>query len=102
MSAGDPDPLPLASEAELTFDSGFGRSAGKILLTLGGTVGLIALWQAAVLWLDVPPYILPPPWRVLMALWAGLDVPLTSKIGFYLPLASTILNAAIGFLIGVV
>ncbi len=37
-----------------------------------------------------------------MALWAGLDVPLNSKIGFYLPLASTVLNAAIGFLIGVV
>ncbi len=102
MIAGAPDPLPLTAEAELTFNSGFGRSAGKILLTLGGIVVLIALWQAAVTWLDVPAYILPPPGRVLMALWAGLDVPLNSKIGFYLPLASTVLNAAIGFLIGVV
>lgn len=102
MSAGGSDLLPVKPETDLALDTGFGRSAGKILLTLGGVVTLIALWQAAVLWLDVPPYILPPPWRVLMALWTGLDVPLTSRIGFYLPLVSTILNAVIGFLIGVV
>jgi len=102
MSAGGSDLLPVKPETDLALDTGFGRNAGKILLTLGGIVVLIGLWQAAVLWLDVPLYILPPPGRVLMALWAGLDVPLTSKVGFYLPLASTILNAVIGFLIGVV
>ena len=73
MSANESDLLPVKPETDLALDTGFGRSAGKILLTLSGVVVLIALWQGAVLWLDVPPYILPPPWRVLMALWAGLS-----------------------------
>ena len=76
--------------------------AGRIVLTLGGGVVLLLLWQASVSWLDIPPYILPAPAKVLEALWSGLAVPLGSPIGFYLPLASTLANAAWGFVIGAV
>ncbi|MGH7015145.1 MAG: ABC transporter permease [Stellaceae bacterium] len=63
---------------------------------------LVLLWQLCVDWLKVPPYILPPPAAVLRALWSGLDVPLNSQAGFYLPIASTLSNAVSGFVIGAV
>lgn len=71
-------------------------------LTLAGGVVLVLVWEAAVDWLKIPPYILPPPIAVWRALWSGLDVPLNSPAGFYLPIASTLSNAVSGFAIGAV
>lgn len=75
---------------------------GQVALTFGGLVLLFAVWEASVLWFEVPSYILPPPLQVATALWSGLDVPLDSRVGFYLPMASTMANAGWGFLIGAV
>jgi NitT/TauT family transport system permease protein len=101
MSAEPTDSLPLAPEIEPDLKPiGITRSAGKLLLTAAGMAALLVLWECTVLWLDVPRYILPSPQSVLLSLWSGLDVPLTSRVGFYLPLASTIGNALLGFVIG--
>lgn len=58
------------------------------------------MWQAGVTYLDVPIYILPTPIQVWAALQSGLFVPLDSPTGFYIPIASTLANAAMGFGIG--
>jgi NitT/TauT family transport system permease protein len=101
MSLDPSDTLPLLPEIEPDLKpSGITRSAGRLLLTASGMVALLALWEGAVLWLDVPRYILPSPQSVLLSLWSGLDVPLDSRVGFYLPLASTLGNALAGFFIG--
>jgi len=81
---------------------GLGGRLPKILLVLGGMLALLAVWQLSTQVLKVPPYILPSPENVLVALKAGLFVPLDSPIGFYKPLASTLANAGWGFLIGAV
>lgn len=71
-----------------------------LALKLTGIAVLIGLWELSVDWLDVPTYILPTPMQVLAALRSGLLVPLDSPVGFYLPIASTLRNAATGFIIG--
>jgi NitT/TauT family transport system permease protein len=78
------------------------RRVARLALTLAGLILLFVLWEGAVLWFKVPAYILPPPLQVATALWSGLDVPLDSRIGFYVPMASTMANAGWGFLIGAV
>jgi NitT/TauT family transport system permease protein len=78
------------------------RSLNKALLTIAGVLILIALWQVTVTVLKVPSYILPPPGQVWIALWSGIGVPLDSRTGYYLPLASTFANAGWGFLIGAI
>lgn len=78
----------------------FGGRLPKILLVLCGMVALLAFWQVSTQVLKVPPYILPSPANVLLALKSGLFVPFDSPIGFYMPLASTLANAGWGFLIG--
>jgi NitT/TauT family transport system permease protein len=94
---------PLAPEVESDLAGmRFAGSLSKIALTLGSVVVLLALWFLAVAWLKLPPYILPSPLRVANALWSGLAVPLDSRVGFYAPLASTLINSAIGFVIGAV
>ena len=50
--------------------------------------------------LQVPPYILPAPEGVFVALWSGIAVSPASPLGYYLPLWSTLSNALLGFLIG--
>ncbi|MPZ58895.1 MAG: ABC transporter permease subunit [Rhizobiales bacterium] len=90
--------LPAQAHAEDRL-SLLGRR-NRILLTLAGAVVLLGLWHLSVVVLQVPPYILPPPATVVSALWNGLHVPLMSPVGFYVPLASTLYNAGMGFLIG--
>jgi NitT/TauT family transport system permease protein len=65
-----------------------------------GLVVLIALWIFCVRVLRVPPYIMPAPEAVLNALWSGLAIDPASPKGYYLPLWSTLSNAATGFAIG--
>src|SRR6188474_494939 len=74
--------------------------ARGLLLKLAGIAALLAMWQAGVTFLDVPTYILPTPMQIWAALKSGLFVPLDSPIGFYIPIASTLANAAMGFVIG--
>src|SRR5438874_3510107 len=73
--------------------------SGSIIAGMG-LVALAALWIFAVRVLRVPSYILPAPETVLNALWSGLAVNPASPKGFYLPLWSTLSNAATGFAIG--
>jgi NitT/TauT family transport system permease protein len=65
-----------------------------------GFLVLLLVWKLGVTIGDVPPYILPSPEQVWIALWSGIAVPPTSPLGFYLPLWSTMSNALIGFAIG--
>ena len=65
-----------------------------------GLIVLIGLWVFAVRFMQVPSYILPAPEAVLRALWAGLAINPASPQGYYLPLWSTLSNAAAGFAIG--
>ena len=74
--------------------------ASGLLLKLAGIAALLAMWQAGVTFFDVPTYILPTPMQVWAALKSGLFVPLDSPTGFYVPIASTLANAATGFVIG--
>jgi NitT/TauT family transport system permease protein len=73
--------------------------SGSVIAGIGLVV-LIGLWIFAVRVLRVPPYILPAPEAVLNALWSGLAVSPASPKGYYLPLWSTLSNAATGFAIG--
>ena len=74
--------------------------ASGLLLQLAGIAALLAIWQAGVGFLDVPTYILATPMQIWAALKSGLFVPLDSPTGFYIPIASTLANAAMGFVIG--
>jgi NitT/TauT family transport system permease protein len=75
------------------------RVSGSIIAGIG-LVALVALWIVAVRVLRVPPYIVPAPEAVLKALWSGLLINPASPKGYYLPLWSTLSNAATGFAIG--
>lgn len=72
---------------------------GSVIAGLG-LLALIGLWLAATHLFKIPPYVLPAPEAVLHALWSGLAVSPTDKVGYYLPLWSTLSNAAAGFAIG--
>lgn len=69
---------------------------------LAGLVVLLLAWDLAVTYMHVPPYILPAPQAVWRALWSGLATAPDSATGYYLPLWSTLSNAAVGFAIGTV
>lgn len=74
------------------------RVAGALIPVLGAAL-LIALWKFATDALKIPPYILPKPEDVWDDLLAGLLVRPSDPLGFYLPLWSTLCNAAAGFAI---
>jgi NitT/TauT family transport system permease protein len=72
----------------------------NIGIGIAGALALLVVWKLLVVVLDVPPYILPDPEGVFIALWSGVAVSPASPLGFYLPLWSTLSNALLGFLIG--
>lgn len=83
------------------------RGKGRHQQHLNGTVvalaGLVVLfigWDLSVRYLSVPSYILPSPLAVGNALWSGVAVNPSSPLGYYIPLWSTLKNAAIGLIIG--
>lgn len=67
---------------------------------LAGFLALLLVWKLSVMFFRVPPYILPAPEQVFVALWSGIAVSPTSALGWYLPLWSTMSNALLGFAIG--
>lgn len=67
---------------------------------LVGFLVLLLVWKLGVTISHVPPYILPAPEQVFVALWSGIAVSPTSPLGWYLPLWSTMSNALLGFAIG--
>ena len=67
---------------------------------IAGFLILLLLWKVGVTYLKVPPYIMPTPERVFIALWSGIAVPPSSQLGFYIPLWNTVSNAMLGFMIG--
>src|SRR4029079_7164747 len=67
---------------------------------IAGFLGLLLVWKLSVDVLKIPPYILPAPDTVFIALWSGIAVSASSPLGYYMPLWSTLSNALLGFLIG--
>lgn len=73
------------------------KALGSVVL---GMLLLFSVWLLAIGLTDLPPYILPHPVDVLQALYSGLAVPITSKIGYYMPLWATLSSAFLGLAIG--
>jgi NitT/TauT family transport system permease protein len=65
------------------------------VLTVVFFVGSMVLWEGAVRGLEVPPYVLPAPSAVAVALWRGLTSGLYVKHLWY-----TLLETVLGFLLG--
>ncbi len=72
----------------------------NIGIGVAGFLTLLLVWKLSVIIMKVPPYILPAPEQVLVALWSGIAVSPASPLGWYLPLWSTMSNALLGFVIG--
>ena len=72
----------------------------NIGIGVAGFLTLLLVWKLGVIIMKVPPYILPAPEQVLVALWSGSAVSPASPLGWYLPLWSTMSNALLGFVIG--
>lgn len=71
------------------------RRPRDILLTLLLFSAVIAVWETAVRLLEVPVFIVPPPSKVVIALWRGF------ASGLYLThLYHTVLETILGFLLG--
>jgi NitT/TauT family transport system permease protein len=72
----------------------------NIGIGVAGFLTLLLVWKAGVIIMKVPPYILPSPEQVFVALWSGIAVSPASPLGWYMPLWSTMSNALLGFVIG--
>ncbi len=71
------------------------RRPRNVLLTLLLFCAVITVWEAAVRVLEVPAFIVPPPSKVLVALWRGF------ASGLYLThLYYTLVETILGFLLG--
>jgi len=96
----DPEREDLAVEAPPTARRRPGPAINGSVIAALGLIALLAGWLFSVHVLHVASYILPAPGAVWNALWSGVAVnPMSSK-GYYLPLWSTLSNAATGFAIG--
>ncbi|HSQ81499.1 MAG TPA: ABC transporter permease [Casimicrobiaceae bacterium] len=96
----DFDRQPILRESTSTAQKRTRRAVNGSVIAGIGLIVLIGLWVFAVRFMHVPSYILPAPEAVLRALWAGLAINPASPQGYYLPLWSTLSNAAAGFAIG--
>jgi len=71
------------------------RSAKNLILTVLLFCASIAMWESAVRLLEVPAFIVPPPSKVVVALWRGF------ASGLYLThLYYTLIETILGFLLG--
>jgi NitT/TauT family transport system permease protein len=97
----EPSALDLVAASAATAQSRRRRARlANTAIGIAGFLALLVVWQLSVEVLKVPPYILPAPDSVFVALWSGIAVPPASPLGYYLPLWSTLSNALLGFLIG--
>ncbi len=71
------------------------KSARNRLLTVLFFVVSVTAWEAAVRLLEIPPFVLPAPSKVAMALWRGLASGLYMKHLYY-----TLVETLLGFLLG--
>lgn len=71
------------------------KSTRNVVLTVLLFCASIALWEATVRALDVPAFIVPPPSKVVTALWRGFASGLYLKHLYY-----TLLETILGFLLG--
>lgn len=62
--------------------------------------GMVVIWETSVRLLNIPAYIVPPPSRIVAALWRGLWVPLLSREGYYVHFGFTFAEAVLGFILG--
>ncbi|MDE2515915.1 MAG: ABC transporter permease [Rhodospirillales bacterium] len=76
------------------------KAVNGSLIAAIGVVVLLAAWDVSVRYLHTPSYILPSPAAVVHALASGLLVSPASPLGYYIPLWSTLRNAALGFMAG--
>ena len=74
----------------------------NILIAMIGAVLLLIGWDLLIDAFEIPPYVLPSPGDVWIALRAGLFVAPDDKVGFYIPMWATMSNVAIGFVIATV
>ena len=71
------------------------KSTRNVLITLLLFCASIAVWEATVRVLEVPAFIVPPPSKVVVALWRGFASGLYLKHLYY-----TVLETILGFLLG--
>jgi NitT/TauT family transport system permease protein len=81
---------------------GFLARLASIGAVVASVVVLIFIWDFGVRFADVPPYILPQPYDVLLALKSGLLVAPFDHLGYYVPAVNTLKNAMIGFVIATI
>jgi NitT/TauT family transport system permease protein len=72
------------------------RDRGVVIASL---IIFFAAWQVAVMALNVPAYVLPPPSKILLAFVDGISVSPFSRSSFWFHLADTLKAAVAGFFI---
>lgn len=63
-------------------------------------IALLAVWEGLVALLRLPFFIVPPPSKILAALWVGLTTDPSSRAGFTMHIVQTLTEALGGFVIG--
>lgn len=77
------------------------QRAGRFLQQVGVAVGFLLLWELIVRILQVPKFIVPSPYDVLLSIWLGFKSGVFLVNGWY-TLSATLIGFAIGSLIGFV
>jgi NitT/TauT family transport system permease protein len=76
------------------------RTRPEVVLAPVLFVVIIALWEWAVPFFQVPNWVLPTPSQILTALWRGLDAGPFDRGGYWLHTGVTVAQVLIGFFIG--
>jgi len=76
------------------------RTRPELVLAPVLFVVIIALWEWAVPYFEVPNWVLPTPSQILTALWRGLDAGMFDRGGYWLHTGVTVAQVLIGFFIG--
>jgi NitT/TauT family transport system permease protein len=76
------------------------RTRPELVLAPVLFVVIIALWEWAVPYFQVPNWVLPTPSQILTALWRGLDAGPFDRGGYWLHTGVTVAQVLIGFFIG--
>jgi NitT/TauT family transport system permease protein len=76
------------------------RTRPEVVLAPVLFVVIIALWEWAVPYFNVPNWVLPTPSQILTALWRGLDAGVFDRGGYWLHTGVTVFQVLLGFFIG--